>query len=153
MARKNRSLSFSAIYAAKLPPIKLNSKGSLRNWKRKKNNAIRKAGPWIAEKFSRAKIRASELRDGELGLYLALESRVLGITSKYALWRGLEVATGVVPKLRGLDYAQLQERAREQRDRVEAKRLELARGGLQTPKAIARAEGGAWTITLFFSSS
>ena len=92
------------------------------------HNAIRKAGAWIAEKFSRAKIRASESRDGEMGLYLALESLVLGITGKYALWRGLEVATGVVPKLRGLDYAQRQERAREQRDRVEAKRLELARG-------------------------
>jgi hypothetical protein len=93
----------------------------------KKHNTIRKAGAWIAEKFSRAKIRASESRDGEMGLYLALESLVLGITGKYALWRGLEVAAGVVPKLRGLDYAQLQKRAREQCDRVEAKRLELAR--------------------------
>ena len=93
-----------------------------------KHNAIRKAGAWIAEKFSRAKIRASDSRDGEMGLYLALESLVLGITGKYALWRGLEVAAGVVPKLRGLDYAQLQKRAREQCDRVEAKRLELARG-------------------------
>ena len=93
----------------------------------KKHNAIRKAGAWIAEKLSRAKIRAGESRDGEMGLYLALESLALGITGKCALWRGLEVATGVVPKLRGLDYAQLQERAREQCDRVEAKRLELAR--------------------------
>jgi len=62
-----------------------------------------------------------------MGLYLALESLVLGITGKCALWRGLEIATGVVPELRGLDYAQLQERAREQCDRVETKRLELAR--------------------------
>ena len=94
----------------------------------KKHNAIRKAGAWIAEKLSRAKIRAGESRGGEMGLYLALESLVLGITGKCALWRGLEVAAGVVPKLRGLDYAQLQERARKQCDRVEAKRLELARG-------------------------
>jgi hypothetical protein len=93
----------------------------------KKHNAIRKAGTWIAEKISRAKIRPGESRDGEMGLYLALESLVLGITGKSALWRGLEVATGVVPKLCGLDYAQLQERAREQCGRVEAKRLELAR--------------------------
>ena len=48
----------------------------------KNHNAIRKAGAWIAEKFSRAKIRASESRDGEMGLYLALESLVLGITGK-----------------------------------------------------------------------
>ena len=93
----------------------------------KKHNAIRKAGAWIAEKLSRAKIRASKSRDGEMGLYLALESLALGITGKCALWRGLETAAGVVPELRGLDYAQLQERAREQCDRVETKRLELAR--------------------------
>jgi hypothetical protein len=93
----------------------------------KKHNAIRKAGAWIAEKLSRAKIRPSESRDGEMGLYLALESLALGITGKCALWRGLETAAGVVPELRGLDYAQLQERAREQCDRVETKRLELAR--------------------------
>jgi hypothetical protein len=92
----------------------------------KKNSAIRKAGGWIAEKLSRAKIRPGESRDGEMGLYLALESLVLGITAKCALWRGLEIATDVVPELRGLDYAQLQKRAREQCDRVETKRLELA---------------------------
>jgi hypothetical protein len=105
----------------------------------KKHNAIRKAGAWIAEKFSRAKIRASESRDGEMGLYLALESLVLGITGKYALWRGLEVATGVVPKLRGLDYAQLQERAREQCDSGRSQTLGTRPSGLQMPKAIARA--------------
>ena len=43
----------------------------------KKHNVIRKAGAWIAEKLSRAKIRPSESRDGEMGLYLALESLVL----------------------------------------------------------------------------
>jgi hypothetical protein len=93
----------------------------------KEHNAIRKAGAWITEKLSRAKIRPGESRDGEMGLYLALESLVLGITGKCALWRGLEIAAGVVPELHGLDYSQLQERAREQCDRVETKRLELAR--------------------------
>jgi len=42
--------------------------GLVEKLEKKKNNAIRKAGPWIAEKFSRAKIRASESRwrDGAL---------------------------------------------------------------------------------------
>jgi hypothetical protein len=31
----------------------------------KEHNAIRKAGAWIAEKLSRAKIRAGESRDGD----------------------------------------------------------------------------------------
>jgi hypothetical protein len=37
------------------------------------------------------------------------------------------VAADAVPQLRELDYAQLQKRAVEQCDRVEAKRLEVAR--------------------------
>jgi len=108
----------------------------------KEHDAIRKAGAWITEKLSRAKIRPGESRDGEMGLYLALESLVLGITGKCALWRGLEIAAGVVPELHGLDYAQLQERAREQCDRVETKRLGTRPGGLQTRKAITRALQG-----------
>jgi hypothetical protein len=92
----------------------------------KKHNAIRKAGAWVAEKLSRAKIRPSESLEGQMGLYLALEGLVIGITGKCVLWRGLEAAAFGAPELRGLDYAQLQVRAKEQRDRVEAKRLELA---------------------------
>jgi hypothetical protein len=92
----------------------------------KKRNAIRKAGAWVAEKLSRAKIHPSESPEGQMGLYLALEGLVLGITGKSVLWRGLEAAAVSAPELRGLDYAQLQLRAKEQRDRVEAKRLELA---------------------------
>ena len=61
-----------------------------------------------------------------MGLYLAFEGLVLGITGKLVLWRGLEAAAFGAPELRGLDYAELQVRAKEQRDRVEAKRLELA---------------------------
>jgi hypothetical protein len=92
----------------------------------KKHNTIRKAGAWVAEKLSRAKIHLGESRESEMGLYLALEALVLGITGKWALWRGLEAAAVGAPELRGLDYAKLQVRAEEQRNRVEAKRLELA---------------------------
>jgi hypothetical protein len=92
----------------------------------KKHNAIRKAGAWVAEKLSRAKIHPGESAEGEMGLYFALEGLVLGITGKCVLWHGLEAAAVGVPELRGPDYARLQMRAKEQRDRVEAKRLELA---------------------------
>ena len=57
---------------------------------------------------------------------MAFEGIFLGITGKLDLWRGLEAAVVGAPELRGLDYAELQVRAKEQRDRVEAKRLELA---------------------------
>ncbi len=43
------------------------------------------------------------------------------------LWRGLGAASARVPELRKLDFSQLERRAREQFDRVEAQRLEVAR--------------------------
>jgi hypothetical protein len=92
-----------------------------------KESAVRKAGAWIAEKFSRAKIQLSETREGEMGLFLALEGLALGIRGKQALWRALAAAAERNPDVRGLDYATLEKRAMEQHDRVEAKRLEIAR--------------------------
>jgi hypothetical protein len=90
-------------------------------------SALRKAGAWIAEKLSRAKIQLSESREGEMGLFLALEGLSLGIYGKRSLWRALATASATVPYLRGPDYATLEKRATEQHDRVESKRLEVAR--------------------------
>jgi hypothetical protein len=90
-------------------------------------SAIKKAGAWVAEKFSRAKIRVSDSADDQLGLFQALEALMLGITGKRALWTALAAAAERVPQLRGLDYAMLERRAIEQRDLVEAKRREVAR--------------------------
>jgi hypothetical protein len=92
-----------------------------------KEGAVRKAGAWVAEKVSRAKIRLSDSEKNQLGLLHALEGIVLGITGKRALWTALAVITDTVPQLRQLDYVRLQKRATEQCDRVEAKRLEVAR--------------------------
>ena len=92
-----------------------------------KESAVRKAGAWVAEKVSRAKIRLSDSEKNQLGLMHALEGLVLGITGKRALWTALAVAADAVPELRELDYSRLQERATEQCDRVEARRLEVAR--------------------------
>ena len=90
-------------------------------------SAVRKAGAWIAEKISRSKIQLDEAREGEMGLFLALEALALGITGKLSLWRALAAASEATVQLRALDYAELEQRAREQFDRVEAKRLEVAR--------------------------
>jgi hypothetical protein len=92
-----------------------------------KESAVRKAGAWVAEKVSRAKIQVSDSAKNQLGLLHALEGLVLGISGKRALWAALAVAADAVPQLRELDYAWLQKRASEQCDRVEAKRLEVAR--------------------------
>ena len=92
-----------------------------------KESTVRKAGAWVMEKFSRGKIQLSEKGEEELGLFLALEGLALGIHGKRSLWRALAVVSEVVPRLRGQDYVELEKRAVEQHDRVEAKRLEVAR--------------------------
>lgn len=89
-------------------------------------SAVKKAGAWVAEKLSRAKIRVGDGKD-EMGLLHALEGLVLGIAGKRELWTALSAAAESVPELRGLDYARLITRAQEQCDKVNAKRLELAR--------------------------
>jgi hypothetical protein len=90
-------------------------------------STVRKAGAWIAEKISRPKIQLSEAREGEMGLFLALEALALGIHGKQSLWRALAAASEARMPLRALNYAELEMRAAEQHDRVEAKRLEVAR--------------------------
>jgi hypothetical protein len=92
-----------------------------------KESAIHKAGGWIAEKFSRAKIQVAGEKIGEIGLVQALEALVLGITGKQLLWRALSSSLGNSPLLKGVDLGALEERAIEQIERVEAKRLEAAR--------------------------
>jgi hypothetical protein len=88
-------------------------------------SAVRKAGAWIAEKFSRAKIELGDCKDH--GIFLALEALILGITGKRSLWRALEAACRTMPALARLDYSGLEKRAIEQCERVEARRLEIAR--------------------------
>lgn len=94
-------------------------------------STVRKAGAWIAEKFSRSKIDLGEGSKAELGLFLALEALVLGITGKRSLWRALHAASRTVPELARLDYPGLEKRAIEQCEKVEARRLEIARGVFQ----------------------
>ena len=90
-------------------------------------SSVRKAGAWLAEKVGRAKFGLSEHQVSGTGLLEALEGLTLGITGKQLLWRALQSASDTTPQLRGLDYPHLEQRAREQRDRVEEKRLAAAR--------------------------
>ena len=100
-----------------------------------KESTVRKAGAWLAEKLSRPKL---DLDDDHgkpnAGLFLALEALVLGITGKRSLWRALQAASRTIPELARLDYSGLEERAIDQCERVEAKRLELARSVFQSPE-------------------
>ena len=90
-------------------------------------SAVRKAGAWLVEKLSRVKMPVRESSEDEMGLFLALEALALGIMGKRSLWQALHAASPAMPQLARLDYASLEKRAMEQFERVEAKRLEIAR--------------------------
>lgn len=90
-------------------------------------SALRKAGAWLAEKVARVKVKLGRQSKHQLGLMEAIEVLILGVTGKQLLWRALNASIGSSPLLRGVDLAGLEERAIEQIERLETKRLELAR--------------------------
>jgi hypothetical protein len=88
-------------------------------------SVLRKASAWFVEKLGRVKIGAAG--DADLGLLQALEGLALGITGKRLLWTALMNVEANFPRLQGIDLSKLEERAREQFERVEKERLYLAR--------------------------
>lgn len=86
----------------------------------------RKAAAWVAEKVLEARVRSGGEGFGELGLLAALEVLVLGITGKGLLWKALRHSLADSPVVQGFDLTRLEERAAEQRARVETVRLECA---------------------------
>jgi hypothetical protein len=60
----------------------------------------------------------------------ALDALALGIEGKRALWTALAAGAPAVPRLQGVDLNLLQQRAQQQRERVEVWRLEAARKAL-----------------------
>ena len=89
---------------------------------------IRKAGGWIAEKLARVKLVIDKASSGAIEDFEVLEVLLLGIHGKAALWRALRVAGPA--SLQGTELDVLERRAREQVDRVEARRLIVARMAL-----------------------
>ncbi len=94
-------------------------------------SGMRKAGAWLVEKFSRAKMRVKGEEVGEPGLVLALESLVLGIKGKELLWRTLGVLRPTWPPLDRFDFATLRESAINQGARTDAERLRVAQAAYQ----------------------
>ena len=86
---------------------------------------MRQAGAWVAEKVGRARLMIAGDEPGSLGLVLTLEGLIMGVTGKRLLWRTLAAA-----KLSRLDiynFEQLQRRAEQQVERIEAERISAAR--------------------------
>jgi|ERR1051325_1944855 hypothetical protein len=86
----------------------------------------RKASAWLAEKFTELKLRVDDPKAGALLLFESLEALSLGIEGKRSLWITLAATSETTPSLKLADYARLQQRAQEQRDRVEELRIKTA---------------------------
>jgi hypothetical protein len=92
-----------------------------------KESTLRKAAAWLTEKVGEAKLALDGGGNGQLQLLEALEALGLGIQGKLGLWRALSATLSDEPEIRKLDLARLEQRARNQFDRVEARRLLAAR--------------------------
>jgi hypothetical protein len=92
-----------------------------------KENPMRKAVAWFSEKFARAKLSVEDPTGDKLAPLEKLEALTLGIEGKRALWRALNVVADRAPALQAMDLTRLEQRAAEQRQRVDAVRLDAAR--------------------------
>ena len=92
-----------------------------------KESKVRNAAAWLTEKVGEAKLQLDDSDNGQFQLFEALEALGLGIQGKLGLWRALSAAASQEPEIGKLDLARLEQRARDQFDRVEAQRLLAAR--------------------------
>lgn len=91
----------------------------------------RQVSAWLTEKLTELKLRLDDSARGNLRLLESLEALSLGIEGKKSLWLALAAAAEISPQLRLADYKHLQERAEDQRSRVELKRIEIAKVALR----------------------
>ncbi len=88
-------------------------------------NSVRKVAASLLEKVGWAKMSYDGPAGSSMRQLQALEGLLLGITGKRALWQAL-AAMGLTGA--GLDLPVLIQRAETQRDKVEARRIDAARG-------------------------
>jgi hypothetical protein len=86
---------------------------------------LKEAAGWFAEKAAQLKLREDHASGG-IGTFEAVETLVLGIRGKLALWHVMRVARTVDPRIPSLDFEKLAASAEEQSARVEKQRLQLA---------------------------
>jgi hypothetical protein len=86
---------------------------------------MRQAGAWVAEKIGRARLIIAGDEPGSLGLVLTLEGLIMGVTGKKLMWRTLAAAK--LPALNGYNFEDLQRRAEQQVERIEAERISAIR--------------------------
>jgi hypothetical protein len=87
-------------------------------------SSLRQAGAWATEKLGRVRLMIAGAEQGSLGLVLTLEGLIMGIVGKKLLWRSLAAAN--LAELNGYNFRELERRAEQQIDRIEAERIRAA---------------------------
>ena len=75
------------------------------------------------EKLGRARLIIAGDEPGSLGLVLTLEGLTMGVTGKKLMWDALAAAK--LPRLNSYDFEQLQHRAEQLIERIEAERISV----------------------------
>ena len=96
---------------------------------------LRDATAFVSEKLARIKLLLEDPSGGQLALLEKLETLALGIDGKRALWRSLLAVAEEIPALHNVDLVGLDQRAGDQRDRVEDLRVEAAREAFAPTKS------------------
>jgi hypothetical protein len=86
---------------------------------------LRQAGAWAAEKVGRTRLIIAGDEPGSLGFVLTLEGLIMGVTGKKLMWATLGAAK--LPPLNTYNFEQLQRRAEQQVERIEAERISAIR--------------------------
>ena len=89
----------------------------------------RKAAAWLSEKMTEFKAWMDNPSGGSLRLLEVLDALSVGIEGKRLLWRALSAAAVPGPSM--ADYSRLEQRAEDQRRRVETIRLDAAKSALE----------------------
>jgi hypothetical protein len=87
-------------------------------------SALSQAAGWIGEKVSQLKLHRSQ-SNKELGPFESLETLILGIQGKMALWRALAKIRELDPRVPDLDFSGLSTQALHQFERADQHRLEM----------------------------
>ena len=96
-------------------------------------NPVKQATTWLAEKLSRVKLSGASSGDGDVGLFMALETLSLGVEGKASLWRMLRDVHEVYQELDASELDVLIARAQAQREVLEHERRAAGRRALADP--------------------
>jgi hypothetical protein len=127
-ARNNRSTSYGQVLDTLAEEIEQDRSVLLELMARLSvgQDRLKVALSWGAERAARLKPNGELLGYSPLSRLEELEALGLGVHGKLTLWQTLRRTHGADPRLRGIDFDELIERARSQRRRLERQRSRAA---------------------------